>query len=214
MISGKWISVSRHIINFACSRRIKRAVIIGALLLTSVLANSNNLAATSDQIESIIQHIDTPRDTPIPFTERRSNRLLTEPLALSGEIVFTTDGTLSKQVGEPFHERITISAQRVEFQRKDKTRRLALNRRPDIKAFYVGMQALLAGDATALFESFDVTATTNAARWSLDLTPKEKKLRKFVARLLISGKAAQVLTVRTEQPGGDWQEMSFHATTD
>ena len=71
------------------------------------------------------------------------------------------------------------------------------------------MQALIAGDVTALFESFEVAITENDNGWSLDLVPKEKKLRKFVARLVISGKGARVLKVRTEQPGGDWQEMSF-----
>lgn len=184
-------------------------VACSALLVVS-LANVAVVAAMPNQVESIIQRIDTPRDTPIPFIERRTNRLLTEPLTLRGEILFTSDGTLSKQVGAPFEERITISAQHVELQRKDKIRRLSLDRRPDIKAFYVGMQALLAGDAAALFASFEVTVTDDAAGWHLDLTPKEKKLRKFVSRLVISGKAARVLTVRTEHPGGDWQEMSFH----
>ena len=181
-----------------------------ALLLASVATS----AATPERVEAIIRGIDTPRDTPIPFVERRTNRLLTEPLTLNGEILFTTDGTLSKQIGEPFDERITISARRVELRRGGKVRRLSLDRRPDIKAFYIGMQALLAGDTSSLFESFDVVATESADGWSLDLAPKEEKLRRFVARFLISGKAAQVLTVRTEQPGGDWQEMSFHAATD
>jgi len=189
-------------------------IVTGVALLALLLASVATSAATPEQVESIIRRIDTPRDTPIPFIERRMNRLLAEPLTLNGEILFMTDGTLSKQIGEPFDERITISARRVELQRGGKIRRLSLDRRPDIKAFYVGMQALLAGDAAALFESFEVAATESADDWSLDLAPKEKKLRKFVARFVISGKAAQVLTVRTEQTGGDWQEMSFHTAAD
>jgi hypothetical protein len=185
--------------------------VISTVVLALIFAGGSTLAATPDQVESIIRNIDTPRDTPIPFVEHQTNRLLTEPLILKGEILFGTDSTISKQIGEPFDERITISAQRVELQRKGKTRRLKLDRRPDIKAFYLGIQALLAGDATALFKSFDVAATENVDGWRLDLAPKERKLNKFVTRFVISGKAEQVLTVRTEQPGGDWQEMSFHA---
>lgn len=186
-------------------------MLIRATGLALLLAGGIASAATPERIESIIRGITTPRDTPIPFVERRTNRLLSEPLVLHGEIRFATDGTLSKQIREPFNERITISARRVELQRKDKVRRLSLDRRPDIKAFYVGMQALLAGDALALLQTFDVVASESADGWSLDLTPKEKKLRKFVSRMVISGKAAQVLMVRTEQPDGNWQEMSFHA---
>lgn len=184
---------------------------IGATVLLSMMLTGLVGAATVEKIESLVRSIDTPRDTPIPFTERRANRLLAEPLTVNGEILFTSDGTLSKRIGEPFDENVTISAQRVALQRGKKMRHLSLDRRPDIKAFYTGMQALIAGDATALFESFDVTATENENGWSLDLAPKEKKLRKFVARLVISGRGARVLTVRTEQPGGDWQEMSFDA---
>ena len=189
-------------------------VIARTVLLALLFAGGITSATTPEQVESIIRGIATPRDTPIPFVERRTNRLLTEPLLLQGEILFSTDGTLLKQIGEPFDERITISARHVELRRDNKVRRLSLDRRPDIKAFYVGMQALLAGDALALFESFDVIATRDANNWSLDLAPKEKKLRKFVARMKITGTADQVQTVRTEQPDGNWQEMSFHTEID
>lgn len=184
------------------------------MFLVLLLAGVVTSAATPEQVESIIRGIDTARDTPIAFVERRTNRLLAEPLTLKGNIQFSADGTLSKQIEAPFDERITISARHVELQRKGKIKRLSLNRRPDIKAFYVGMQALLAGDAATLFESFDVTLTESGDHWSLDLTPKEKKLRKFVAHMVISGIAARVQMVRTEQPDGNWQEMSFHVAAD
>ena len=179
-----------------------------AAVCTLLLA-AGCFAETPDRITAVVRGIDTPRDTPIPFVERRTNALLAEPLTLSGEILFTTDGTLSKKVGPPFDESITISARRVEFSRKGKTKRLALDRRPDIKAFYIGMQALLAGDLPALLDAFEVVATETVDDWRLDLVPREEKLRTFVSRMVISGRAGRVLTVRTEQPGGDWQEMSF-----
>jgi len=197
MISGRRASVHSRI----------------AVICTLLLA-ATGFAATPEQIEAVVRSIDTPRDIPIPFVERRANQLLAEPLTLSGEILFTADGTLSKKVGPPFNESITISARRVEFSRMGKTKRLSLNRRPDIKAFYIGMQALLAGDASALLDSFDVVSTQNADDWSLDLVPREEKLRTFVSRMVIFGRASRVLRVRTEQPGGDWQEMSFDPATD
>jgi len=203
MIFGRWTDF--------CVTGTALLVLLSA---AGVVAAGDTSTTTPEQVESIIRGIETPRDTPIPFVEHRTSQLLTKPLTLNGEIEFTTDGTLSKQVGKPFDEHITISAQRVELRRKDKVRRLSLDRRPDIKAFYVGMQALLAGDVSALFESFDISATESADGWSLELAPREKKLRKFVARLVISGEAAQVRIVRTEQSGGDWQEMSFHAEAD
>lgn len=206
-------------------RRTDLAWLLAALALTLALALANAPAAgadtptattepVADVVRRIVAGIETPRDTPIPFVEQRTSRLLDEPLTLDGEIWFAGDGTLSKRIGAPFDEQITISARRIELRRDGKFRRLSINRRPDIKAFYAGMQALLAGDVTALYGVFDVAASADADRWQLDLTPRDDQLNRFVARLVISGSGSRVRIVRTEQPGGDWQEMSFGLAAD
>ncbi len=198
-------------------RRTDLALLLTALLLLSA-AGADTPDATPEQaaaiVGSIVDRIETPRDTPIPFVEQRTSRLLTEPLTLDGEIWFAADGTLSKRIGAPFDEQVTISARRVEMRRNGKVRRLSIERRPDIKAFYAGMQALLAGDVMALYSAFDVAAATDADDWRLELTPKDGQLNRFVARLVISGTGSRVRIVRTEQPGGDWQEMSFAPAAD
>ena len=105
------------------------ALLFAALPLTDSRAH----AANADEIARIVSQIDTPRDTPIPFTEQRTNALLTEPLQLAGEILFTEDGTLVKTITSPFSESIRISARKVEMQRDGKSRRVSLRRRPDMR---------------------------------------------------------------------------------
>lgn len=189
---------------------MKRIGVTGLLLL-SFLAHGDD----SVRVASILGSIDTPRDEPIPFIERRQSQLLEEPLVLYGEVLFTWDGTLSKHIERPFQERVTISAESMELERKGRVRRVSLDKRPGVKVFYAGMRALLDGDTDALFELFDVSAAAGEeANWRIELIPKEADLRTFVEQLIISGQGDQVLTVHTDQAGGDWQEMSFNPVGD
>jgi len=165
--------------------------------------------ADQQRIASIIGAIDTPYDEPIPFVERRNNELLTEPLVLYGHMLFTRDGLLSKRVERPSRERVTISSTEIEFEYRDKLRRFALEKRPDLHAFYIAMMNFINGDAERLADSFAIETQEEEEGWRIILEPKLDTLREFIFRMTISGRNEKVLLVRTEQPGGDWQEMSF-----
>lgn len=170
------------------------------------------LRADADELDSVIDilnAIEATRSIPILFTERRSSRLLDEPLILSGEITFIEGGALRKQISRPVVESVLISADTIELSRNGKTRRLSMDRRGDLKAFYLGMQALLTGDSQGLLELFEASSSVEQDAWTIDLVPKTAELRKFLSRLTVTGRGSQIRTLLTEQPGGDWQEMSF-----
>ena len=181
------------------------------LLFFSSLAHGDD----SERVAAILSDISTPRNEPISFIEKRQSQLLEEPLVLYGEVLFTQEGTLSKRIEKPFQERVTISAHSMEMERKGRIRRVSLDKRAGVKVFYAGMRALLDGDTSTLYELFDVsTFAAEDTNWTIALIPKEADLRTFVEQLTISGQGGQVLTVHTDQPGGDWQEMSFRPASD
>ncbi len=64
-------------------------VTISATALLSMMLTGLAGAVTTEKVESIVRGIVTPRDTPIVFVERRTNRLLAEPMTVNGEIIFT-----------------------------------------------------------------------------------------------------------------------------
>jgi hypothetical protein len=187
-----------------------KTVLMAALFLLSLVARADDLL----RVAEILDGIETPRDEPISFVEKRQSQLLAEPLILHGHVSFSQDGVLAKNIDRPFRESVRITDERMELERDGKTRRVSLDKRAGVKVFYAGMRALLNGDANALFELFDVTAEDVDERWRIRLIPKADELRTFVEKLTISGRGNQVLTVHTDQPGGDWQEMSFSPVTD
>lgn len=187
-----------------------KTALLTALLLLASVARADDLL----RVVEILDGIETPRDEPIPFVEKRQSQLLAEPLILHGHVSFSRDGVLAKSIDRPFRESVLITGERMELERDGKTRRVSLDKRAGVKVFYAGMRALLNGDAHALLELFDVTTEDIDERWRLRLVPKQDELRTFVEKLTISGQGSQVLTVHTDQPGGDWQEMSFTPVSD
>jgi hypothetical protein len=178
-------------------------------IVVALLIPLNVVLADDDRLALIVGQLQAQLNQPVAFTETRSNELLDEPLLLTGELLYTSDGTLGKTILEPLQERVTITPQYVEMERKGRGRRLALKDRPDIGAFYAGMRALLEGDVEALRELFDASLEEGADGWTISMAPQSADLSEFVERLIVSGAGPHVLRVRTEQPNGDWQEMQF-----
>ncbi|HUO81318.1 MAG TPA: LolA-related protein [Gammaproteobacteria bacterium] len=185
-------------------RRAPRARLAAALCLAVW-----TVPAAADDFESILEAIETPRDVPIPFVEKRGNALLAEPLVLTGEAEFGADGTLSKSIETPFRERVVITRDMLELTRDGRTRRLSLQRKDDVRQFYAALRALLEGDAQTLRELFTIETARNADCWRLVLVPAAEPLAAFVGRMVVSGRSSRVLEVRTEHAADDWQSLSF-----
>ena len=185
-------------------RRAPRARLAAALCLAAWAA-----PAAADDFESILEAIETPRDVPIPFVEKRGNALLAEPLVLTGDAEFGADGTLSKSIETPFRERVVITRDMLVLTRDGRTRRLSLQRKDDVRQFYAALRALLEGDAQTLRELFTIETARNADCWRLVLVPAAEPLAAFVGRMVVSGRSSRVLEVRTEHAADDWQSLSF-----
>ena len=160
------------------------------ILWLIVFVFSTVLADDASQVAAILGNIQTDRTVPIPFTEKRSSGLLDEPLMLSGEIVFSEDGVLTKRITQPARESVTISADSLELRRKGRIRRLSMDRRPDIRAFYAGMRARLSRDTATLFELFAATPTVNGDDWTIDLVPLSVDLQAFLEHLTVTGRGS------------------------
>lgn len=178
-------------------------------IISLLLFAGSALADGSVPLADILDEIEARRDEAIPFVETRHSQLLEQPLILHGHVIFTADAALSKRIEQPVRESVTISPDGMELEREGKRRRVSLDKRADVKVFYAGMRALLDGDAEALDDIFEVSTNRVGSEWRIVLVPKDAGLRTFVDKLTISGSGARVLTVETEQPGGDRQEMSF-----
>ncbi|CAN5266224.1 hypothetical protein BH24PSE2_BH24PSE2_13990 [soil metagenome] len=180
-----------------------------SLFLLAMLVPFAVSAGPAVDAGAILERIDTPLDTEMPFIETRMNPLLEEPLHLSGRVTFTSGGELTKLIERPFIERVGIARDHVELERDGEITRLSLRRRPGLRNFYRTLRALLEGDAAALLEMFEARATADGDCWTIVLSPSNEPLREFLERMTIAGRGSQIDRIRTVQAQDDWQELSF-----
>ncbi len=179
------------------------------LALTGVFAMAGAAAGDVDTAAEIFQSLHTPRDVPVAFVERRSNALLTEPMELTGLVVFSAEGVLSKIITDPVRERVMISPDRIRLERDGRARELPISRQKGAREFYLGLRALLDGDLDTVTELFEITATRSDAKhdWRIELVPRKQRMKNFVERMVVSGAGSKVTRIRTVQSADEWQEM-------
>jgi hypothetical protein len=144
-----------------------------------------------------------------PFTERRYNALLSEPMVLQGHLSVTEDGVLRRVVEQPFPEIATIDGNRATLERDGRTREVDLGRRgPDI-AYLRALYALLRGETEALQAEFDLSVSGDYHAWELLLIPASADLKRWLVRIRVSGSAEQVTRIRMEREDGAWQDLQL-----
>ena len=87
--------------------------------------------------------------------------------------------------------------------------RLSLSEFPEIGALVESMRATLAGDPATLDRFYVPTLTGTADDWSLQLEPRDPRLRKIVALIRIQGDGTSIRTVETLETDGDRTEMTI-----
>ena len=133
-----------------------------------------------------------------PYTEVRFAQMFDRPTVARGELEYLGPGRLGKRVDSPYKETTTIADGQVKVQRGErKPREIALGQIPELEGFLRGFSALLGGDAVALERDFTLAASNDAARWRISLAPKDARLARRIASIVVdgAGNAARCFTI-------------------
>jgi hypothetical protein len=137
---------------------------------------------------ALIARLEREPPASIAFAEVRFSPLLTEPLIVSGTLVFESAGVLQRRVEAPYRETTTIGGESVRIERDGaEPRTFALRRAQELRGFVTGMLGLLTGDHALLERHFEVTAAGDDARWRLELTPVDDRLRQRLRNIVVAG---------------------------
>ncbi|MEL7447827.1 MAG: LolA-related protein [Pseudomonadota bacterium] len=161
----------------------------------------------------------------VAFREERHSDVLTKPAVFEGRLTYDAEANvMSKLVEAPVPVSMTVDERYVTVTRDDKTRRLKLSKRPELRALLAGFRGLLTGDTDALEENFhlefgdldfgELDPSGSDATWRLTMTPRSRRLKKHVDALLVDGNEQRVTAICTQMTNGDWQHMTFVAPPD
>jgi len=138
------------------------------------------------------------------FVEYRFSHLLKKPLRVSGQLEYRADGVMVRKVESPYQETTEATADQVRMTRAGKTTRtVSLQRAPQLRVLLGSFRALLEGRLQPLATDFELELREEAALWTLSLTPRDDKLRKYLARIEVFGRGGQPGCLEAVEPDGD-----------
>lgn len=177
-------------------------MLLGTLLAVSAAADA------APELDTVIAALAQPVPAHTPFFERRVSNLLVEPMLLQGSLRRPAADHLIKQIDGPPNETMQIAGDRVRVERDgERTRSFSLRRAPELAVLAASFDALLAGDRARLEQHYQLTFVADAADWQIDLVPLEKRVKKRVDRLRLTGTELQWRCFDLELSNGEKSRM-------
>ena len=178
------------------------------LLFLLFLSSSLNAEQPPD-LDQLLERLRVQPPTRVAFTEQRQNRLLKEPMVLSGYLAYLAPGRLEKTIETPFRETLRVDGDEIAIMRDGEERRISLRNRASFRVMLNSIEAIMAGGGDTLREHFDITVSGDDAAWRIELLPHARRLQRQLLKMDVTG-GAQVESILFELPGGEWQRLDIH----
>jgi len=152
----------------------------------SVLMSSNNVAEE------------------IYFIENKNLRFLNKPLVLKGRFYFRSSNFLQKNIDKPFVKVYTLKYNTITFTDNNlESKILTLKDHPLIYASMKAFYATMSGNFNRLKVSYKIKLSGTNNQWELILTPKSKRVLKYIKNVSLSGNYTFIEQVITNEANGD-----------
>ena len=145
----------------------------------------------------------------VRFEEEDHVALLEHPLRSSGELVYERPDRLEKRTLAPKPASMVLQGGTVTLESGRRKRVVALRDYPQLAPFIESLRATLAGDRTALEQSFQVAFEGSLEHWTLTLVPLDPKLKALVQKIRIEGTRAELRSLSIAQADGDTSDMTI-----
>lgn len=178
------------------------------LLLASLFVFATTPAWSLD-IESVLKSTAITPPARVDFREERQNPMFKEKLVLTGYLEYLADGQLRKVVETPFQESYLITSDSIEIERDGDTRTLSLNKSRSLRTMLGGIEAILAGEIERLESAFDHELSGTDTDWTLQLSPRSRRVARQLKSLRVTGDGESVTSIRFDLKGDEWHMMEI-----
>lgn len=184
-----------------------------ALCLAAFAAAKAQAAPGRDGLGALMQSMAQVRTETAHFTERKSLPMLSAPLQLSGTLAYRAPDYVRKTTAPPYAQNFVLQGGEITLTGQDgQTHHFSVAQDPEIGDLAEGIRAVLAGDLPALQRVFKVAYAGSPQAWRIVLTPKDKDLTHFVARIVVTGAGDEIRRIDTF--GGDGSDSEMRITED
>ena len=186
-------------------RRVAAALLLGTMLPTSRLAR----AAPAFDLTALTALLGQVKAGDATFIESRRIEMLDRTLASSGRLSFRAPDTFVRETLSPRREKLAVSGNTLTMSLGERSRTMQLDASPEAAVLVEAIRGTLTGNRASLERLFEATVSGSAEQWSLDLVPKDLRLRGQVASVRVAGRDAVVREVAVLLADGDKSVMTI-----
>jgi len=186
----------------------RRHLLAAALVASLALPATASRAAAFDlaQLTALLSRV---RAGDATFTEQRRVEMLDRTLESSGRLSFRAPDTFVRETLKPRREKLEVTGNQLTMSLGDRSRTVQLDSAPEAAVIVEAVRGTLTGNRESLERLFVATVSGAADRWSLELVPKDLRLRGQVSAVKVSGRDAVVREVLILLADGDRSTMTI-----
>ena len=181
-----------------------------ALLLPAIPLPARAAGFDLDQLTALLARVRSGEAT---FVERREVSVLDRTVMTSGRLSFQAPDTFVRENLKPLNEKVAVVGDSVTMSRGGRSHTVTLDSVPEAAVIIEAIRGTLTGNRDALRKLFETRVGGDAKVWTLDLVPRDAKLRAQVSTIRVSGRQSQVREVLITLPDGDKTTMTIEPTS-
>jgi len=144
------------------------------------------------------------------FVEVKYDPLLKRPLYLKGILKYQAPDYIRKETYKPFYNQFAVQGNSLTITREGgKSRTIRMQKYPSLWAFVEAFRATLRGDLKKLQRFYTVTFQGTEKRWILRLDPLNRRMKKKVRQIKITGRFAKIKGIEIIGMHGDRSNMTI-----
>jgi outer membrane lipoprotein-sorting protein len=173
------------------------------------IATASARAQSAFDLAQLMQTLAQVRAGVATFTETRSVAMLDRPLESSGRLSFESPDTFVRETLKPRREKIAVVGNNVTMSLGSRSRTVPLDSVPEAAVIMEAIRGTLTGNRDAIERHFTPVVSGTPQRWTLELEPREPRLRELVSAVRVAGEKAVVREVAVTMADGDRSVMTI-----
>ena len=191
-------------------RRRFLAATIGTLAIASVLALAPRFAlAEAFDLGALTALLGRVKSGEATFTEKRRVEMLDRTLESSGRLVFRAPDTFIRETLKPRREKLEVNGNVLTMSLGERSRTMQLDSAPEAAVIVEAIRGTLTGNRESLERLFEASVSGSAQQWSLELVPRDLRLRGQVSAVQVSGREGAAREVQVQLADGDRSIMTI-----
>jgi outer membrane lipoprotein-sorting protein len=143
------------------------------------------------------------------FVETRRIEMLDRTLISSGRLSFKAPDVFVRETLKPRHDKLAVDGNTLTMSVGERSRTMQLDASPEAAVIVEAIRGTLTGNRAALERLFETRVDGDASAWTLELVPRELRLRGQVASVRVAGRDSAVREVRVLLADGDQSVMTI-----